>query len=363
MRTSEATTSALTLSVTFALLAGCSGSNGSQITPTSLGSPIPSVQGQAAQYTLRSILPRHSGIASHNRVMLRSFMTPGDAGRPLVFVADGVSNVNIYLQRGKNKMVGQITGLNGAFGLATDTARNLYVATYDPDVLVYAPPYTQAPTLLNDPGYGPNGVSISRLGVVGVANFCNYPSCANGTGSVTFFAKKSPTPCVTVSDATNFATVTGDAFDDKGILYITGLNSSGSTTVGEISGGCSAKKITLLTTTNSITGFGDVQINKADGIAVLNAGSGSSDRQIDTYARPKSGSLGSPVSITPLTSSFAPVVFAFVASGADLYTAEEGPSSHGFSNKYDYPAGGVAENAFAVGGIPQGVAVTPPLVP
>ncbi|MGB6517465.1 MAG: hypothetical protein WBE79_03035 [Candidatus Cybelea sp.] len=170
---------ALTASVALAVPAGCSG-GGSQMAPNplGLGDATQSAQGQGAQYgRLNSILALRRGITSGSRANTRTSFNADAVGRPLVFVADGVSNVNIYLQRGENKMVGQITGLNGAYGLATDTAGNLYVATNEPDVLVYAPPYTQAPTLLNDLGYEPYGIAISRLGVVGVANFCNYPSC------------------------------------------------------------------------------------------------------------------------------------------------------------------------------------------
>jgi hypothetical protein len=311
---------------------------------------------------INSILALHRGIVSSHPVTTPSFMNPDAVGKPLIFVSDGVSNVDIFLKGGRNKMVGQITGLNGAYGLATDTGGHLYVATNDPDVRVYAPPYTQAPTLLNVPGYDPNDIAISTLGVIGTANFCNAPSCANGTGSVTFFAKNSPTPCATFADPTNFAEVFYDAFDDKGNLYITGLNAANSVVVGKVKGGCAAKKITLLTTTNDLgKGYaGGIQVDKADRIAIL-AIDETDNSVIDTYNPPKKGSLGSPVSTTPLTSPDVAVTFAFLASGHDFYTAEEGSS--GRSSEYDYPVGGAAENTIAVGLSPSGVAVTPPLVP
>jgi hypothetical protein len=63
-----------------------------------------------------------------------------------------------------------------------------------------------------------------------------------------------------------------------------------------------------------------------------------------------------------MTSGSFPVSFAFLASGADFYTAQA-PGSNGFANEYDFPAGGTPENTITVGGGPVGVAVTPPLVP
>jgi hypothetical protein len=53
--------------------------------------------------------------------------------------------------------------------------------------------------------------------------------------------------------------------------------------------------------------------------------------------------------------------FAFVASGADVYTAEQTASGSGFSNEYDFPIGGTPESTIEVtpNGGPTGVAVTP----
>ena len=72
-------------------------------------------------------------------------MDRGSVGKPLLFVSDVSGNVvDIYRQSGKNKMVGQISGLNLPGGLATDAARNLYVTTGS-SVAVYAHPTPNPP--------------------------------------------------------------------------------------------------------------------------------------------------------------------------------------------------------------------------
>ncbi len=357
MHFSKRVSHALGASVALAMPAGCA-SGGSQMAPTSFGltsrAGAESTLSQVAQDPrINRILALHKGIGSGQSMATQSFMSPDAVGKPLIFVATG-NAVDIYLRRGTNKMVGQIPGLNFPTGLATDTAGNLYIANANANVLVYAPPYTGPPTLtLDDTGNSPSEVAVSPLGVVAVANYCSGTSC--GPGSITFFAKNSTTPCATVADPTNFQSLITDAFDDVGDLYVGGLASTNTTVIGKIFGGCKAKKIRVLGTSNSI-GFPDsIQIDKADRIAILD---GYPSNVIDTYVRPKHGSLGNPVSVTPLQASV-PNAFAFLASGRDLYTAD----GNGVADEYDYPAGGTPEKIISGSGGSLSVAVTPPLVP
>jgi hypothetical protein len=293
-----------------------------------------------------------------NNAVSYDFLSPNANSEPLVFVSDNLNGVvNIYLQRPGHRMVGQITGLLAPNGITTDAAANLYVPNDGgSNVLVYAPPYSGPPALtLRDPAFHPTDAAVSRQGVVAVANVCPTSNCAAGPGNVRFYARKANRPCATVTDATNFASVDFDAFDDAGNLYINGFSAASKVTVGEVSGGCRAKKITLLTTKNTLVYPGGIQIDKLRRIAIQNGSA-----EIDTYRAPVRGALGKPVLRIPLANSFA-VDFAFLASGGDLYTAEQ--SNPGVSSEYDYPAGGAAERTISVGGRPLGVAVTPPLLP
>ncbi len=358
MRTCSSAGYALTASVALAALTACSSGSTFQAAPASLGSVIQSAQGPVARNPhINAILTHHGDTPSHRVAERSGYVARGAVGKPLVFVSDGTSSVDIYLQRGDNKMVGQITGLTPG-GLATDKAASLYIAN-DANVLVYPPPYANPALTLDDTGYLPNGVAVSRLGVVGVTNFCNA-SCGSGSGNVTFYAPNSTTPCATVSDPVNFSFMLFGAFDGRGNFYVSGFSTT-APTIGEIKGGCQAKKITLLTAANPLADAGGgIQVDKHDKIAIENDAYGSTDRVIDTYNHPKDGSLGNPISVTPLTSAACPFQFAFLKSGNKLYLPDECNKT---AYLYPYPGGGAPEKTITVGGLPYGVAVTPALVP
>jgi hypothetical protein len=355
---------------TIALLAGCSASS-SPMTPTTVG-PVP-VTGersnnqafQAGRFNI--VRAARGGTLSNHAATTPSFMEPSAVGKPLIFLVDLSSNVvNIYLQTGQNKMVGQITGY-GPGGIATDAAANLYVtnstASYG-NVLVFAPPYTGPPTLtLDDPGYYPTNVAISPQGIVAVLNYCSAPSCGYGTGNLLFYAHNATSPCATVTDP-NLAYPESSTFDDKGNLFVDGQKASGGTTIGEVTGGCAAKNLTLLTTTNTVKVPGGIHVDKADRIAMfVPIPSGSNQPAIYTYKHPRMGSLGNPVLTTPLDGAALGCVdeFAFKASSRSVFVAD---FCDGVSAEYAYPAGGAAEKTIAVGaGEPSSVAVTPPTIP
>jgi hypothetical protein len=291
-------------------------------------------------------------------------MNPDAKGKPLIFAADdlgscsgGRSNtdggdVDIYLQGGKNKMVGQVTGFCSPAGLATDAVGNLYVADEGHAAIpVYAPPYTGAPFLtLDDTGELPYDVAVSPKGVVGVLNNSN----------VTFYAKNSATPCATVSDP-NFPIMNDDGFDKNGNLYIDGFGAPPSydSAVGEIKGGCHADKIIPLTTTNTLGFLLDIRVDKAGRVAIYDDHE-SGDTVIDTYNPPKQGSLGSPVSTISLSGLLHSYAFTFRASGAEIYVGAANAESYEVVG-FGYPGGGEKKTFNAGGG--TGIAVTPPLIP
>ncbi len=294
-------------------------------------------------------------------------------GKPLVFISYGGA-IDIYLQGGKNKLVGQITGPIGD-DLATDTAGDLYSANESfssNTVTVYAPPYTEGPklTLTGRVSYP---LAVSRQGTVAVLG-CTNPSGSQCTGGFLFYAAGSTTPCATVVvDLSAFPNgIFGAAFDHNGNLYFdgTGSGTDAPLAVGKIAGGCKAKNAETLTTTNAVVYAGDIKVNKTGRIAIL-AAIGTSPYQvvIYTYDPPKHGSLGSPVSSTPLPETIdnASGTFAFQASGRRLWSGYYGVGSSYISGAYEfaYPAGGAPEKTIV--GDPDletlGVAVTPALIP
>ncbi len=368
MRISEVGRPAIIGCSAIAMLAGCSG-RGSQMSLMPLAQP----PNATASQTVRPLTGPFGLLADRRitsgRPIGRSSMDPASVGRPLLFVSDYSSGaVDIYRQTGKNKMVGQITGLL-AGGLATDRAANLYVLNFinfpSSDVtnlLVYAPPYTGPPkSTIDDGNNSGEEVAVDSSGVVAVANLCTN-SCASGGGSVTLYSPNSTTPCVKVTDP-SFVLVESAAFDRKGDLFIDGSGPKGAV-VGRIKGRCHAKTVDVLSTGNVIVGPAAIRIDKADRIAIADCCPESfAPPIIYAYGHPKMRSLGDPVSTTVLSGSAwggAPDAFAFVASGTHAYVAD---TSDTFVSKYAFPAGGSATKTIPFNGGPFGIAVTPALVP
>ncbi len=304
-----------------------------------------------------SVLAPHSARPNVHPARTPSFFRKDAMDKPLIFITDGDSMaVDIFLQGGSNQYVGQITGFTFPAGLATDRSGNLYVANETGlGIPVFAPPYTKGPKLTLYPFGKAASIAVSTTGLVGAANYCTLPGCLGDTGNVTFYTKNQINPCAAVYNRAAFAQVVSDAFDGHGNLYVAGLTPGGQTVIGEISGDCNAKTIVPLTTTNTIAYPGSIQIDRAGRIAIEDE----SGLMIDTYNAPKKGSLGNPISMTPLGGVSAPLAFAFLASGADLYAADAGS---GFAYEYAYPAGGAPKKTILVNRA-IGVAVTPPLVP
>jgi hypothetical protein len=368
MSISKLPTSAFTASIALIALAGCGGS--SQMAPASLaqsGAASPFGQRPAFQNgRLKGFPAMRGGIGPAGP----SFMDPGAVGKPLVFAAfnDGI---DIYLQGGKNKKVGQITpGPGGGLWLATDTAANLYSANYfrSSNVTVYAPPYTAGPKLTIT-GLFNGSIAVSRHGTVAVVG------CTSGSGSqchegVLFYAAGSTTPCATVEFPSSAFSPNGSAFDREGNLYVTssGTGSAAPLMVDRIDGGCNAKKGRIFTTANSVLYAGGLEVDKAGRIAILEAVvTYPYTAIIDTYDPPKKSSLGNPVSTTLLPGSINNVsgFFAFQASGRRLWAGYDSVGSSYAAAVYEvsYPGGTQQKTILGPPQIVSGVAVTPALVP
>ncbi len=365
MRISNAAIHLLTASAALAILAGCSSGN-SPIIPIHRGTTTGagSMAGQLHVLQtgrLNGFLGIRGGIVPSHGMTRSSFMDPLALGKPLVFITIG--GIDIYLQGGKNKLVGHINA--GGSDLATDAAGDLYSAngfTAPSNVTIYAPPYTNGPKLTLS---GSSVlVAVSRQGIVAVGAEACFVS---GACSFRFYPAGSTIACATVAvDQAAFPNgVFGAAFDRKGNLYFASAGSGNEAplNVGKIDGGCNATKAKTLTTTNSIPYAGSLRVDKAGRIAIDTFTSDLITNAIDAYDPPKGASLGNPVSTTPLPGSNYNGVFAFQASGLGLWAANSGLP--GGASEYAYPAGGAPQKTIV--GTPEsysfGIAVTPALVP
>jgi hypothetical protein len=279
------------------------------------------------------------------------FVSP-DAFKAAVIVSDVGTN-DVYAYSAAGKVVATLTGFSEPQGLASTKAGSFYIAnTGDSNIPLYNSSFKKV-TTLKDPNQYPAGVSYEETsGAVAVTNII---STAGGAGSVSFYAKGKTTPCKTVSNS-DWARIYFDAFNAKGTLFIDGEDPNGDVLVGEITGGCNAKAITTLKTSNAIEFPGGVQVTKSGDIAI-------DDQEgyaVYTYKPPVKGSLGTPVSTTALSGASDPVTYAFTSTEKDLWTADAGLEA---AEEYAYTAGGSPLKAESGLTEPIGVATTPVEVP
>lgn len=271
----------------------------------------------------------------------------------MVAISDfGNNDINIYDEAGTIQAT--LTGdpLNPQ-GMATDRLGNLYVAnTGAGNILVYAPPFTNPPTVWSDAGQFPADVDQRNNGGFGAAT--NIFAMNGGPGSVSLF--RNGIQVATVTDPA-LSEAFFCAFDKAGNLYFDGFNTSGQVIVAVIAhANTGGRTVQYLTTNNTLLFPGGIQVNN-DGLISIDDQSGFA---IYSYNPPVGGSLGSPVSTTPVGSGD-PVTFTFKIHNHNLYTTN---ASNLDAEEYSYPAGSL-ENTIVCSGcsLPIGNAVTPTQMP
>jgi len=274
-----------------------------------------------------------------------------------VIVSDSFANT-ISVFDAKGRLQTRLRkGINGPFGLTTDSAANLYVAnTQGSNVLVYSQPYKSISLTLNESGRYPLDVAVSKAGLVGVMS----ATAPSGPGNVTFYKRGSTSACADVSDP-NWNEVSFGAFDASGNLFVDGVDRDGNPLVGEVSGGCAATSITALSVGNTLSGVAGVQVVHGN-ILILNQDYATFAPEIDTYAPPSGGSLGTPIATTKLSAGIEMESFAMTHDGRDLWIAHSGVAYGRI--EYTYP-GGRFVKSFNERGLrtPYGIAVNPAASP
>jgi len=333
-----------------ALLAGCSSAGSRGAT----ADQIPVVQPPALPQTVASRIDFQAAIRP---IAGPGYIDPNPMGVGHVFVSDPVGGaVDIFTG---TKQTGQITGLSFPQGITADRAGTLYVANTNADnVEEFAAPYGHTPTaIIADGGGTPAGVAVSSSGIVAVLNICAGPNCSL-PGSVDFYAKGSTTlPCAVLYGGIA-ATPLAGAFDDNGTFYLGALNSGRVAQISEIKGGCKARTITALTTSNTISFPIGLQVDRNDNVAILDSYA-ISKNQIDIYAHPaKHSTMLTLLSTALLLNAQTPSGFALTANGTDLYTADFAAEQ---AMEYAYPAGGTSILQLTPSPPSQlgGVAITP----
>lgn len=272
-----------------------------------------------------------------------------DAAGSVLISNSATSSLDIYTTAGKLKR--RVPGFMTTGALAVGAGGSLYdVDTSTSTVLLYASDYKTIVATLADPGEYPVGVSYDAgSGIVGVTNII---STAGGAGSVSFYASKATTPCVTVSDPA-WDRVYFGAFDAHGDFYIDGMNTAGNTLIGVVKGGCSAAHIETLSTPKPPGFPGGVGVTPNGNLAFIDQLA----PVVDTYKPPAGLKLGPPVAQTALADGGVQLIFP--RSGTTLWALSANPSG---VFEYAYPAGGRPLVKITAGS-PAGFAVLPPVFP
>lgn len=319
-------------------------SNASRTLQGSANVPTSGMSVALSHPTLTDVVPKHrndfTDVAQINAPGgNQTIVSDNPSKLVLVYGADGHLNALIHRDIQSNQ------------GIATDAQETLYVADSS-NVLVYAKPYTSLTSTLNDPNGQPVGVAVSPAGLVGVSNI---QDTGGAYGSVSIFAKGATSPCVTDLQSPFLQNAFFDAFDAAGNLYFDGIDPVGRVFIGELSGGCNAKKIKTLTTSNTLGFPGGVQV--VDGHLLIED---QRNKAIYTYALPKGSSLGAPTATTTLSSTGDPIGFAMRRDDHRAWVADATQFAN--ATEYTYPGGSVLNNAYAEWVI-LGIAVNPAASP
>ena len=225
MKLSRTGQHALGTLVAVALLAGCSGSGGSQsstpttgINPASVGGHALGIQGlHGAAYTSVKAPKVH-------RDTRKSHVSPNAKAVPrLLFISDDETDDVYIFSLPAMALMGTLTGFYEPQGMCSDKAGNIWITnTGTRQTYQYSRTGTLLKTLSDPNGY-PVGCAVYKAnGDLAVTNLIGYPS---GDGSVDVYANATGTPTVysSPSQTENFF----DAYDSSGNLYIDGFGSSG----------------------------------------------------------------------------------------------------------------------------------------
>jgi hypothetical protein len=212
---------ALSAVAAITLLAGCSGGS-SQVVPLAGGN------GTTRQSVLRQLGN------SHSVQQTKSWMTRPDMLARLTYISDnGANNVTVFSRNGV--MQGQIGGLSSPDGIFVDADRSLWVANSGANnVLKFKRGATMPSKTLNDPGGGPNDVTICPNDTVYVSGYGSvsievYASGSTNPTSTLSFPSELQNDFLTCDAAGNvFATIVDGSFHG-GVVEYPGGNQSGAT--------------------------------------------------------------------------------------------------------------------------------------
>jgi hypothetical protein len=210
----------VTVTAVAALLAGCSGTSQSTLSP-SQSIPQSSHSSNLAGRSAPSPVSRPGSLVVHAATGKSWIKPDGTKSKALLYVSNvGTATVGIYRYTSGNntKLVGTLTGFATPYAPCSDTSGNVYIPDYsNSDIVEYAYGATKPTQTIQDPDGFPTNCSVDpKTGNLAVANF--------GAGNFGVYNGNTGTPTTyTVSNLTNPEFV---GFDNNSDLYINGFGNS-----------------------------------------------------------------------------------------------------------------------------------------
>jgi hypothetical protein len=333
--------SVLTISSAVAIataLTACSGTNATPASP-------PATSFARASSISTSLTTARVAVAIVRRSHVRSWIDPAAKSGPLVYVTDSGTNVAEIYSYPALKNVGTIGGLDNPQGDCVDKNDNVWIVnTQASQILEYAHGGTTPIATLSDPGQYPVGCAFDpTTGNLAVSNFYS----TNGPpGSVSIYTDATGTPATFTPPG--FAVVYYLGYDEKGTLYLDGIDSGSSFLFSSFNG----KKFTSITLEHPIGGPGTVQA-VGDRVVVGDQTNGANA----AYGFKIHGSKGTLVKTTPLTGANDVVQFNIYKKA--LVGADINFSTGSTVDRFKYPAGGPAVKSTTGLSAPIGAVVSP----
>lgn len=359
MKLSRTAQQALSTLAAVALLAGCSGTGGSQSSTPTTGINPASVGGHGLGMSLHDGAYYTSVKAPKmRRDTGKSHVSPdAKLAHRLLFVSDD-STYDVYIfSLPKMALKGTLTGFDDPQGMCSDKSGNIWITnTESQDIVQYSRTGTLLSTLSDPNGY-PVGCAVNKAnGDLAVTNIFDYPS---GNGSVNVYANATGTPTVysNPSQTENFF----DAYDSSGNLYVDGFGNSGFS-LSELPSGSSTMS-TVNISGGTIYFPGGMNWGKATGLIVGDQGCNDTFGSC-LYEVSVSGSTGTITGSAPLTNydgGACDVVQGTISPHGKYFYGECAlitTGTGGTADRWAYPAGDTPTNYSTSVTSPIGAAIS-----
>jgi len=176
----------------------------------------------------------------------RSWMAPDARRSDLLYISEQTGNVDVFSYP-KGKLKGTLTGLPDPQGECVDKNGDVFVTTFGgEEILEYAHGGTTPIATLQNPGELMEGCSVDLTSdTLAVINFA--PMSGSGNGGVSLFANASGSPTVLTDPNLLLGYQLG--YDNKGNLFLDGVNASRQFEFAELPNGSNTfKEINLKVT-------------------------------------------------------------------------------------------------------------------